>query len=90
MDLVSPLFGQPEETEDEVGWVRGRGDNLAGFGDLALRELPAEICLLLARTRTLEDAGCALGPCPFLDKRITETENNIGLVEIYRNIVPQS
>ena len=65
-DLVSPLFGQPEETEGKVGWVHGRDDSLAGFGDLDLRELPTEICLLLARTRTLEDASCALGPCPFL------------------------
>ena len=57
-------LGQPEETEGKVGWVHGRHDSLAGFGDLALREPPTEICLLLARTRTLEDATCALGPCP--------------------------
>ena len=48
-------------------------DSWTGSGDLALRKLPTEISLLLARTgRTSEGESCALGPCPFLSgQRIT-------------------
>ena len=68
-------FVWPEETEGQLDWVPGslRDDSWAGCGDLALKELPAEICHLLARTGTL----------PFL----VNTKSNIHLVEIYRNIV---
>ena len=47
-------------------WQLGRS------GDLALREPPAEICLLLARTGTSEGEGCALGPFHFFsEQRVT-------------------
>ena len=79
----SPLFGWTEETEGQLDWVPGslRDDSWAGCGNLALRELPPEICLLLARTGP---GGCklCLGTLLFL----VRTENNIHLVEIYRNI----
>ena len=49
-----------------------RDDNWPVSGDLALRVLPTEICLFLARSRTLEDEHCVLGLCPFLsEQRIT-------------------
>ena len=48
--------------------------------NLALKELPTEICLLLVRTGTWEGENCTLGLCPFL------SENSIHLVEIYRNV----
>ena len=57
-----------------MGWMPG--------SLIALRELPAETCLLPARTGTLKGESCALGPC-FL----VRTENNFHLVEIYRNII---
>ena len=65
-DLVSP-FGPPEEAEDQLGWMPGslRDDSWEGCGNLALKELPTEIRLLLARTGTLEGESCALGSCPF-------------------------
>ena len=65
-DLVSP-FGWPEETEDQLGWMSGSlgDDSWEGCGNLALKELPTEICLLLVRTGTLEGESCALGSCPF-------------------------
>ena len=44
----------------------------AGSGDLTLCKPPTEICLLLTRTKTLEDESFVLGPFPFLSKqRIT-------------------
>ena len=51
-------------------------------GNLALKELPTEIRLLLARTGTLEGELC-FGILPFL----VRTENNIHLVEIYSIII---
>ena len=53
--MVSSL-GWPEEPESQLGWGPGslRNDSWAESGDLALRELPTEICLLFARTGTLE------------------------------------
>ena len=55
----------PEEPEGQLGWAPGSfsDDSWARCGDLALRELPTETCLLLARMRTLEGESCALGPC---------------------------
>ena len=48
------------------GWQLGKS------GDLALKELPTAICLLLARTGTLGGESCALGLCPSLSgQRIT-------------------
>lgn len=57
-----------EETEGQLSWVPGslRDDSWAGCGNLALKELPNEICFLSMRTGTLEGERCALGPCPFL------------------------
>ena len=69
-----PSFGWPEESEGQLGRVPGslREDSRAGSWDLALRELPTELCFLLARTGTLDGEHCALGPCPFLlGQRIT-------------------
>ena len=53
--MVSPLWW-PEEREDQLGWAPGSlsNDSWAESGDLALRELPTDICLLFARTGTLE------------------------------------
>ena len=82
---VLPLqFGQPEdpgEPEGQVGWAPGSlgDDRLAGPGDWALRERPAEICVLSARTWGSEDESCALRALPFL----VRTDSNIFLVEIY-------
>ena len=70
---LSPL-GSPEEPEGHVGWAPGSfsDDGWGGSWDLVLRELPAELCLLLARPRTLEGESCSLGHCPFLSgQRIT-------------------
>ena len=72
-DLVSP-FGPPEEAQDQLGWVPGslRDDSWEECGSLALKELPTEIRLLLARTGTLEGGSCALVSCPFWSgQRIT-------------------
>ena len=66
-DLVSP-FGWLEETGSQLRWMPGslRDDGGAGCGSLALKELPAEICLLSARTGALEAEHCALELCPFV------------------------
>ena len=72
-DLPRPL-GQPEEPEGQLVWTPSSlsDDSWARCGNLAPRELPTEICLLLARTGTLVGESCALGPCPFLSgQRIT-------------------
>ena len=81
-DLVSPS-GWPEQTDGQLGWMPGslRDDSWAGRGNLALKEVPAEICLLLARTGALGWKLC-LGTLPFL----VRIENNIYLVEIYRSM----
>ena len=79
-DLVSPS-GLPEETEDQLGRMPGsQGWQLGRMWEPGLKELPTEICLLLARTGTLEGKGCALGLCFFLSGQ------RIHLIEIYRNI----
>ena len=83
MGRALPVW-RPEEPEGQLGWAPGSlsDDSWAGSGDLALRELPAELCLLLARTGTLEGVSC-LGTWPFF----VRTENDIRLVEIYRTII---
>ena len=52
---------RPEESKGQLSWVPVslQDDNWAGSGDLALRVLPAELCLLSARTGTWEGNGCA-------------------------------
>ena len=51
-----PGFGQPEEPEGQSGWAPGSlsDDSWVGSGNLALKELSAEICLLFARISELE------------------------------------
>ena len=58
-----------------------RGGSWAACGNLALKELLAEICLLLARNGTLEGESCVLGPCPFLSRqrRTFTTTSRAGL-----------
>ena len=57
-------FGRPEEPEGQSGWAPGSlsDDSWVRSGDLGLKDLSAEICLLFARTRTLEGESWAL-PC---------------------------
>ena len=57
----------PRRLRASLGWVPGslRDDSWAECGNLALKELPAELCLLLGRTGTLEGESCALGLYPF-------------------------
>ena len=57
-------------------------DDWAECGNLALKKLLAEICFPLYSTGTLQGESCALR-LPFL----VRTENNIHLVDIYRNII---
>ena len=59
-----------------------RDDSWEGYGNLAMKELPTEICLLL-KDWDLGGSKLCLGTLPFL----VRTENNIRLVEIYWNIV---
>ena len=47
-----------------------KDDSWAESGNLVLRKLPTELCLLLARPRTLEGESYTLGPCPFLSGQI--------------------
>ena len=57
-----------------TSWVglQAPSDGWAGSADLAVRDLPAEISLLLARSWTSEGESCAWGPCPFLaEQRVT-------------------
>ena len=72
------------DTEDLLYWmpVSVRDDGWKECGNLALKELLAEICLPLSRTGTLQGESCALR-LPLL----VRTENNIHLVEIYRNLI---
>ena len=73
----------PRRLRASLGWVPGflRDNSWAGCGNLALKELPAELSLPFVRTRTLEGESCALGLCPFW------SGSNIHLVEVYRNII---
>ena len=72
------------DTEDLLCWmpVFVRDDSWAECGNLALKDLLAEICFPLTRTGTLQGESCALRLL-FL----VRTENNIHLVEIYRNFI---
>ena len=59
-----PGFGQPEEPEGQSGWAPGSlsDDSWVGSGNLALKELSAEISLLFTRISELEGESWAL-PC---------------------------
>ena len=72
------------DTEDLLCWmpVSVRDEGWAECGNLALKELLAEICFPLTSTGTLQGESCALR-LPFL----VRTENNIRLVDVYRNII---
>ena len=72
------------DTEDLLCWVpvSVRDDSWAECGNLALKELLAEICFPLTRIGTLQGESCALR-LPFL----VRTENNTHLVEVYRNLI---
>ena len=59
-------------TASWVGCLAPSGMTAGQVWDLALKELPTVICLLLGRAGTLEGESCALGLCPFLsEQRIT-------------------
>ena len=72
------------DTEDLLYWmpVSVRDDGWKECGNLALKELLAEICFPLTSTGTLQGESCALRQL-FL----VRTENNIHLVEVYRNLI---
>ena len=72
------------DAEDLLCWmpVSVGDDGWAECGNLALKELLAEICFPLTSTGTLQCESCALRQL-FL----VRTENNIHLVEVYRNII---
>ena len=72
------------DTEDLLRWmpVSIRDDGWAECGNLALKELLAEICFPLTSPGTLQGESCAL-TLSFL----VRTENNIHLVEVYRNLI---
>ena len=72
------------DPEDLLCWmpVSVRDDGWAECGNLALKELLAEIYFPLTSTGTLQGERCAL-ILPFL----VMTENNIHLVEVYRNLI---
>ena len=83
-DLVYPIFMAWEHSWVEVPGSF-RDDSWAGCWNLGLKQLPTKICLHWAKTGTLKGKNCALGPCPFLSR-----QNNICMVEIYRNIATWS
>ena len=61
-----PSFSWPHLKSLRASWV------MTASGELALRELPAEICLFPAMTRTSEGESGASEPCLFLlERRIT-------------------
>ena len=72
------------DNEDLLCWmpVSVRDDGWAECLNQALKELLAEICFNLTSTGTLQGESCALR-LPF----IVRTENNIHLVEVYRNLI---
>ena len=72
------------DPEDLLRWmpVSVRDDGWAECGNLALKELLAEICFPLTSTGTLQGESCALR-LPFL----VGTENSIHLVEVYMNLI---
>ena len=78
------MDAQRKDPEDLLCWMPAsvRDDGWAECGNLALKELLAEICFPLTSPGTLQGESCALR-LPFL----VRTENNIHLVEVYRNII---
>ena len=72
------------DSEELLCWmpVSVGNDGWAECGNLALKELLAEICFPLTSTGILQGESCALRQL-FL----VRTENNIHLVEVYRNII---
>lgn len=66
-----------------MSWAPGSFsiDGWTGSGDLVLRELPIQFCLLLGNIWTLEEEEESW------DLALVRTENNIYLLEIYRNMV---
>ena len=73
--------------QDILVWVTGciKDESWAECGNLALKELPNEICFCLSRIGDLK-VKVVLETLPSLD-RARKTENNFPLVEIYRNII---
>ena len=71
-----------------MGWVPGsiKDESWAECGNLALKELPNEICFCLSRMGHFK-VKVVLETLPSLD-RARMTENNIHLVEIYRTLLP--
>ena len=67
-----------------MDWVPGsiKDDSWEECGNLALKELPNEICFCLSRIGDLK-VKVVLETLPSL----VRTENNIHLIEIYRNII---
>ena len=67
-----------------MGWVPGsiKNESWEECGNLALKELPNEICFCLSRIGDLK-VKVVLETLPSL----VRTENNIHLIEIYRNII---
>ena len=72
------------DSEDLLCWmpVSVGDDGWAECGNLTLKELLAEICFPLTSSGTLQGESCALR-LPFL----VRTDNNIHLVEVYRNLI---
>ena len=72
------------DSEELLCWmpVSVGNDGWAECGNLALKELLAEICFVLTSTGTLQGESCALR-LPFL----VRTENNIHLVEVYGKLI---
>ena len=72
------------DSEDLLCWMplSVGDDGWEECGNLALKELLAEICFHLSSTGTLQGESCALR-MTFL----VRTENNIHLVEVYRNLI---
>ena len=62
-----------------------KDESWAECGNLALMEMPNEICFCLSRIGDLK-VKVVLETLPSLD-RARMTENNIHLVEIYRHII---
>lgn len=67
-----------------MSWAPGSFsiDGWTGSGDLVLRELPTQFCLLLGNIWTLKEEEEEES----WDLALVRTENNI-LLEIYRNMV---
>ena len=75
---ISPSNEHPGLISFRMDWLY----LLAVQGTLTFRELPIEICLLLARIGHPEGESYTWEPCPFLSE-----QNNTCFGEIYRNII---